>query len=484
MTSHGKSTTSIHRYLTKCLDKHNFLPLDSPRFQPNISTKTQGVVTSLLSKFSSTLSNVLPTLSPIPGKLITRVTTPTKIGSYLETVLSNMESVAPLAPDSEHIKQQLTQYIARDDTESLYELCNRNHKLLYGYWKLHNAPPKYSQDLYSFFCSPEVLTQIETSHRFTRSITTTYHNNLLELSITGKRSTDVSGQLVKDLLARCFCMMGLVNHIKGETFKISIWLTDDKKRLQYRIIPSERYLGVRNVNSGCTIRDEFSQNIGRISIWRREECEKVLVHELIHAIQFDFYDYPDDYNNRLFRKFNISKNTNINLFESYTELWTVVFSSVMFSIMRGRGSWEPVRRTLLHETRFSFFQLAKIIDYFEYDSYGDCDFFCREGFTKTAPRRFQQGSSILAYYIIKTALLYNLDGFLHYCITFNSKLEPWRSRGADLKLWEIIEKSLECRDFISTAERSLRQFRRCKYQCKGDMDAQFNLVTLRMTCTG
>ena len=105
MVSSGKSTTSIHRYLTKCLDKHGFLPLGSSQFQPNISTKTQYVVASLLLKFSGTLSNVAPTLSSLPGKLITRVTTPTKVGSYLETVLTNMKSASQLAPDIDRVSR-------------------------------------------------------------------------------------------------------------------------------------------------------------------------------------------------------------------------------------------------------------------------------------------------------------------------------------------------------------------------------------------
>ena len=45
-----------------------------------------------------------------------------------------------------------------------------------------------------------------------------------------------------------------------------------------------------NINSGSSLRGEF------VNIWREEELEKVLFHELLHFYECDFHLYESNYN--------------------------------------------------------------------------------------------------------------------------------------------------------------------------------------------
>ena len=470
---------SVTKYLSHCLDKYGFLSKSRDKFAPKFGKTSHQVVKLIINKFKPVLSEQLPDKNL--DKLDVAPRPPSgRVGQYLSTVIQNMRQVEP----HHQLLSLMDRHLQEGDQESLYELCNRNHRLLYMYWIQNNNPPEYTSDLYSYFCSPQVLDIIERDYLTTRHIKTKYAGNYLHLSLTGKNMRAVSGRLADSLLARCRCMLSLVHRVQDETFKIKIWLTDDQKRLQHRINPSQRYLGVRNVNSGCTIRDEIDRRIGRICIWRREECEKVLIHELIHAIRFDFYDYPSKYNGKIFNYYDLTDANNINLFEAYTEIWAVIFSSVIYALTDHDGTWEQIREILQRETRFAMFQLAKIIDYFGYSSFSECEFFCAQGVASNQPRKFNQGSSVLSYYIIKTALLYNLDDFLSYCLHYNSPVEPWQSGAVGDQLWRTIDTAINDSHFLRLADRALRSYRKYKECHHGDPDHNFSLVSLRMTCTG
>ena len=67
---------------------------------------------------------------------------------------------------------------------------------------------------------------------------------------------------------------------------INLFLTDDIKQLDY----SKNEIGPHEVNSGCTTHflNEPDKN-GKIFIWRKEELEKVLIHEMLHSFQLDLH---------------------------------------------------------------------------------------------------------------------------------------------------------------------------------------------------
>jgi len=72
---------------------------------------------------------------------------------------------------------------------------------------------------------------------------------------------------------------------------INLMLTNEKKKLDF----NKTEIGPEEVNSGSTTYHNLKDN-GIITIWRNEELEKVLIHELLHALHTDSHEL---YNDRL-----------------------------------------------------------------------------------------------------------------------------------------------------------------------------------------
>lgn len=70
-------------------------------------------------------------------------------------------------------------------------------------------------------------------------------------------------------------------NVQDTPMKIIIYQTDFKKVYSTN-------LSVKNINSGST---GYVNNTRYIMIWRTEEIMKVMVHELIHAYDIDYYKY-------------------------------------------------------------------------------------------------------------------------------------------------------------------------------------------------
>ena len=102
----------------------------------------------------------------------------------------------------------------------------------------------------------------------------------------------------------------------NKVFDIYFVLSDLTKYLPTK----KEIIDVRHVNTGYT---DFSKDI--IFIWRREEFEKVLFHEVIHYTQF--FDH----------NINIHHHLNIKGPESYyeavTDLWAIIYNSIYISFM-------------------------------------------------------------------------------------------------------------------------------------------------------
>ena len=76
-------------------------------------------------------------------------------------------------------------------------------------------------------------------------------------------------------------------------------------------MPHNKHFGINNINSGGTIHT-LSQSL--IVLFRKEESDKVLIHELIHYLRLDFsmsdiyLDNAYDISNQVIDEFNVSRN--------------------------------------------------------------------------------------------------------------------------------------------------------------------------------
>lgn len=121
-------------------------------------------------------------------------------------------------------------------------------------------------------------------------------------------------------------LLNIINYIydKGNnnqnTKSITIYLilTDLKKNLTKTDI-----IGPKNINSGYT-----DPQTNEILIWREEEFEKVIFHELIHFMDLDTRDVTT--NNK---KSNIEISSMKSFFEAFTDFWGILYHIIYVSII-------------------------------------------------------------------------------------------------------------------------------------------------------
>jgi len=162
-----------------------------------------------------------------------------------------------------------------------------------------------------------------------------------------------------------------------------------------------------------------------IVVFRKEEWFKVLIHETFHNFALDFSDMNNDYVNKCI--LNIFKvNSNVNLYEAYTEVWAEIMNALFCSFLTLKDK-NNIAEFLSNseffinfERTFSFFQLVKTLDFMGL-SYKDL--YSNNG--KSAILRdnlYKEKTNVLSYYIIKSILINNYQGFLNWCKINNFSL--------------------------------------------------------------
>lgn len=198
----------------------------------------------------------------------------------------------------------------------------------------------------------------------------------------------------------CICFVKalyIINlyNLKNLDIEIKLFLSKKEKK-----IGKHKFLGRDEVNSGLT---SFG-NIKKIIIYREEEIEKVLLHELVHYLNIDNYIMDKNINNLINCNFNIHENSGINFFEAYTESIAFTTNLISNSIL----STIDYKILLDLELKFSILQYSKILKFYRAKK----SFFSKSScVTKTSD--WIEKSSILSYYILKLGSIFNLDFFIN-----------------------------------------------------------------------
>ncbi len=173
---------------------------------------------------------------------------------------------------------------------------------------------------------------------------------------------------VKKIMRICMLISSLSKDKKVP--KIFIMMSPFKKQLN----TSTKILTAHEVNSGCS-------DSKTIYVWREEEVEKVLMHELIHFHKIDFSSQE-----LLFSKYQLQHKL-ININEAVCE-----YIACMINCFN-KGSCD-------REVRHSLLQSAKLLNYFGFKSVNE--------FIGITPSTviFNESTNAFAYYILKSYLLY------------------------------------------------------------------------------
>ena len=220
------------------------------------------------------------------------------------------------------------------------------------------------------------------------TITLYYENNY---------STFKLNEIVNNILIIVTIMYKINNEIiKGKVNKLNLNILLGKQR---KYIYNTNNFSPININSGSCMRGVF------VNVWREEELEKVLFHEILHFFKCDFHEYHNKYSElREFigKTFDIDGDDKVN--ESLNEIMANCINMQYQSIKLNMS----LDLIYSYEIYFSLFQIAKIISFYKGQDY--------ESIFKSNPNHitFKQTTSVLSYYIIKGLLLFNINQTLDF----------------------------------------------------------------------
>jgi hypothetical protein len=198
------------------------------------------------------------------------------------------------------------------------------------------------------------------------------------------------------LITKLYIIIYIIEYIKNKINskkKILIYLVlSNLEKKLFNIDKSEiEIIGVKNINSGYT---DHKNNL--IFIWRYEEFEKVIFHEIIHYLKLDKLS---DLNYKLFKI-----NGPHSYFEAVTDFYGILYNTIFISILTNHN----IKSLLEIELAFIRNQALFINNYFNLGKWNNIPNII-----------INQNSPAFSYYILKYILFEysiknNFDNILNY----------------------------------------------------------------------
>ena len=223
-----------------------------------------------------------------------------------------------------------------------------------------------------------------------------------------------------------------------------------------------------------------------IVVFRHEEWFKVFIHETFHNFGLDFSDMNNEESKKCI--LNIFKvKSDVNLYEAYTEFWAEIMNALFcsFLALKDKNNIDEFLSNSVFfinfERTYSFFQLVKTLNFMGL-TYKDM-------YSKTDHSRmlrenlYKEKTNVLAYYVIKTILINNYQGFLSWCKNNNLSLLQFKKTLVNQKEFcKFIEKNHKTKgmlDGISESQKFLNNAHNQK--TKTTQNLQYILSNLRMS---
>ncbi len=179
---------------------------------------------------------------------------------------------------------------------------------------------------------------------------------------------------------------------KNRKITIHLCLLPDKKILKN----NTKNLTSMNVNSGS---NHYTNTESEICIFRREECIKVLFHEILHGLRCSDLGVDKKITERLCKKYNLDSK-DILVDESYTETWAKILNTYFISSLTNSSTkYQHFCTMLAIEREFSLYQASKI----------------REFIKNSKDKNLDKSTNITAYYLVVGEFFNDLELFLNTC---------------------------------------------------------------------
>ena len=259
------------------------------------------------------------------------------------------------------------------------------------------------------FTSLDIQNEIQLGLPQSRKYNIKLDNTTLNLLLFSKKGFKLSEKMLK----RCFILDTILARNRSN-INLEIWLSNKKKNL-----PPPRkikYLGAKEVNSGC---NTFYDNKNKVSLWRKEELPKVLVHELVHSLSLEKYGNYRLIEEYIYNNFDIKRNNRFNMFENYVELIAEFLNICLTMIENGKKDLKTFNNLLDLECKHCLFQVGKILNYFGYKKWSD--FYVKNIKEDNKSSRYLQKSNVFSYFILRSLVMFNIVDFINLCKRSNKK---------------------------------------------------------------
>jgi hypothetical protein len=285
---------------------------------------------------------------------------------------------------------------------------------------------------------------------------------------------DKYNEYVEKIFVWLYFIDAYASRMCAKKLTLYFYFTSLKKSLPESNI---QILDEKHVNTGFTY---TCPGVSEIVVFREEEWFKVFLHETFHNFGLDFSDMNTrDCNKKILSIFPVD--SEVNLYESYTEFWALTLNAIFCSYFISNGFDEYLENCyilLTFEKAHSFFQLVKTLDFMglNYKS------LYLPSLHVERSTLYKEKSNILAYYVIKTILLNNFNGFISWSKKNNLSLLQFKKTTGNLdEFCKFIEKNYKTKSMLHEVECIEKVYFDSKKNFKQSKKMNFIWNTMRMT---
>ena len=236
------------------------------------------------------------------------------------------------------------------------------------------------------FLSDEDRRNIQSTMPLISEISAKYKTNYIKLYVVSREDEQLNKDIIRRIISKLFVLIDLFTNASNTTYHLYVWLSDLKKykpnsqQHKHRMI-SKKTFRSQHINSGATVHNLLEETV-ELFIWRKEEIEKVLLHEMIHTLKLDFMGYPEELKLDIIQKFNIPVSIELRLGEAYVETWAVLLNTIYVSFTKNKMNIKKQCKIdsgdffelFAMEIFFTLYQSSKILHHFGYGCIEGCKF--------------------------------------------------------------------------------------------------------------
>ena len=260
------------------------------------------------------------------------------------------------------------------------------------------------------------------------------------------------------------------------SLKISLCFTDKKKLLPE---VKKQTLSKEHINTALTF---ACKKDGEILLYRKEEWYKVLIHELMHSLCFDFAGLNINHEIKDSLKSMFRVNSDFHITETYSEFWANIFhtSIISFFSLSNKNDFDDfiLNFRILNEFEkyYSIFSCIKVLDHMGL-SYEDI-ISNNENKKSKSLSLYKEETNVFAYHILKSVWLFNTEDML---LWFNkNNINLIFSKKEDTYVMDLLKKTknlYKMEEYI----KNIKLVKKLFNSIKNDVDYKKLVNSLRMT---